>query len=527
MSKWRDPYLWIDADVLQNNFGIKTQHELEQYESNFTLWRLIKLEANPISGNFDLLHLQEIHKYLFQDVYPFAGQIRTINISKDEMFADAREITRLSQYLFTKLHRENYLANLSETQFAERAALYMNAINVIHPFREGNGRTQRFFIEQLAYHAGHTLDLSAISNKTTMVEASKQGFSTDIDGVIAFDTQRPTLFIDMFQKAINQMYADIIRKARLSLEKETANPDLLPFIDVKPGLTVQGLVLARNEDFTAHMHSMKWVAVHKNEYLRKPIHPGELAIVKYNEAGFGEVTHMGRAIEFHQPNITHLQLEKAKLVTRTDSIYHGKLIHLTEQHVFQDIGRNNFIKHDRTLFPQKHDLIIGTQAAIKYEHGKVNVILQPTDQNINLSKNTVPPYSDNDVKLNTNLLDSIKEYIYKNVMLNQKLVSKNENIGINLSATKIYANEALALDKDIISKAKELLNDNSGQSLLKTQAATNISRIRNQDEFQEFHEKATKNSLTKQDILAVLNHAKYKLERVNAYSIEQSKGRTR
>lgn len=175
--KWRDPYLWSDVDVLKNKLTIKSQDELNKYEANYFFFRKILLENNPIQGYFNLEHLKSIHHYLFQDVYSFAGQLRTINISKNELFANGPEIQRLSDYLFNNLHKENLLTGLAADQFAERAALYFNAINAIHPFREGNGRCQRAFIQQLAQHAGHRLNLDAVSNQLTMVEASKQGFN--------------------------------------------------------------------------------------------------------------------------------------------------------------------------------------------------------------------------------------------------------------------------------------------------------------------------------------------------------------
>ena len=120
MSKWRDPYLWPDVDVLENKLGIVSQEELNNFESNYFLLRQIELINNSIQGDFDLEHLKAIHAYCFQDVYPFAGQLRTINISKNAMFANGPEIQRLSHYLFNNLHQEKQLTGLSADQFAER-----------------------------------------------------------------------------------------------------------------------------------------------------------------------------------------------------------------------------------------------------------------------------------------------------------------------------------------------------------------------------------------------------------------------
>ena len=102
-----------------------------------------------------------IHKFIFEDIYPFAGLYRSENIAKDNfMFANWEFIEDNMNSIFGELKRENYLKGLTKEEFAKRLTYYMSELNVLHPFREGNGRTTREFIRQLALKNGYNLDLS-------------------------------------------------------------------------------------------------------------------------------------------------------------------------------------------------------------------------------------------------------------------------------------------------------------------------------------------------------------------------------
>jgi cell filamentation protein len=156
-------YVYPGTDVLINKLGIQDAEQLARFERIISKRQLSALELNPIKGNFDLAHLQEIHRFIFQDIYPFAGEIRRETIAKDYFtFAPANFIEPAARDLFGQLKREGHLKGLPLEQFADRAAHYMAEINVLHPFREGNGRTQREFIRQLAQNAGFQLDWSKV-----------------------------------------------------------------------------------------------------------------------------------------------------------------------------------------------------------------------------------------------------------------------------------------------------------------------------------------------------------------------------
>ena len=138
--------------------------------------RVSQILEHPCKGSFDLRHLQTIHKFLFRDVYPWAGKLRTVNIAKGNQFCNCLYLESGSQPIFIKLREEDhYLINCRPENVAEKLAYYLGEINVIHPFREGNGRTQRVFIQYLAAVAGYYVDFSDVSAKE-MIEASAQAF---------------------------------------------------------------------------------------------------------------------------------------------------------------------------------------------------------------------------------------------------------------------------------------------------------------------------------------------------------------
>ena len=165
MSRYEadDVYCISGTAVLKNKAGIKEQGQLDEYEGDFTAIRLLELTQNPVEGSFDLAHLCKIHQYLFQDIYDWAGEVRTVDIIRgDNRFCNVRYIQSYSNTVFSALAAEKYLVNLEPKVFANRLANYLSEINAIHPFREGNGRVQRLFISLLAEHASYSLDYSAL-----------------------------------------------------------------------------------------------------------------------------------------------------------------------------------------------------------------------------------------------------------------------------------------------------------------------------------------------------------------------------
>ena len=179
--EWDSKYCYPKSHVLKNKLNITNQDELEAAERAITAVKTSQASVKHIKGNFDFEHLKRIHKFLFEDIYDWAGCIRTVNISKGNQFCRFDYIETQMNDLMKKLKDENYLLDCKTIdEIGKRLAYYLGEINVIHPFREGNGRTQRMFIEHLAYYAGYELDFMKISSQD-MLEASAEAYACKYD----------------------------------------------------------------------------------------------------------------------------------------------------------------------------------------------------------------------------------------------------------------------------------------------------------------------------------------------------------
>jgi cell filamentation protein len=180
-------YTYHGTDTLKNKLGAATHDELEEREADFVFSRNteIQLGQGP-RGAFDADHLRAIHRHLFQDVYEWAGRTRDEEVRLSDGTIASEPVMRKadgSSFMLgplipaalddiaNRLRAAGDLRGLSREEFATQAADIMADLNAIHPFREGNGRTQRSFMRELARAAGHTIDFSVISRER-MIEAS-------------------------------------------------------------------------------------------------------------------------------------------------------------------------------------------------------------------------------------------------------------------------------------------------------------------------------------------------------------------
>lgn len=165
-----DPYTYPGTNVLINRYDIRDARLLETVERRHVGNRI---EEGTPHGNFDLKHLQDIHYHLFQDVYPWAGEIRTVQIAKANWFLPAERIEMGMADVHQRLANSNFLKGTTSADFAEKSSEIIADINHVHPFHEGNGRTQLQYFEQLAAQAGHPIELNRL-NRDQWIEGSIQ-----------------------------------------------------------------------------------------------------------------------------------------------------------------------------------------------------------------------------------------------------------------------------------------------------------------------------------------------------------------
>ena len=166
-----DPYCYPDSSVLKNKADLTTQDALDEFETAMTFARA---EEPLPRGRLSASHYRAIHHHLFQDVYAWAGKDRTVRLSKgDSTFCYPEHIGAEMKRVFSWLRQEDFLRRESRADFAQNAAYLLAELNAIHPFREGNGRTQLTFLALLADQAGHSLDLDKLDPEATLAAMIK------------------------------------------------------------------------------------------------------------------------------------------------------------------------------------------------------------------------------------------------------------------------------------------------------------------------------------------------------------------
>jgi cell filamentation protein len=169
-----DPYCYRDSTVLKNIADLRSRDELEEFETAMTFAR----SEEPLpSGRLSVTHYKAIHHHLFQDVYSWAGKFRTVRLTKDtSTFCYPEHIDREMKRIFLWLKERRLLRDQSAPDFFIDSAHFLSELNAIHPFREGNGRTQLTFFTLFANHAGHPINLDKL-DPNAMLKVMIQSFS--------------------------------------------------------------------------------------------------------------------------------------------------------------------------------------------------------------------------------------------------------------------------------------------------------------------------------------------------------------
>lgn len=156
--------------ILINKIDIRNEQQLAENEQMITAIKLAQLEEEHLASNFDFNSYKNIHLFLFEDLYEWAGKIRTINISKKGThFCNIDSIDNIGNACFSRLKEENYFKGYTFDEYIENIAELYSDLNMLHPFREGNGRTERAFFVQLIRYSGYDIQFSEIDTDLLMV----------------------------------------------------------------------------------------------------------------------------------------------------------------------------------------------------------------------------------------------------------------------------------------------------------------------------------------------------------------------
>lgn len=159
-------YCYPNTFVLKNKLNIKDFDTLKKAEGDFVSARLFELENKSMQGAFDKKHLYEIHEYLFQDLYVFAGKTRKEDISKgDTKFCVHYYIESQLKDVFEKIKKRKPNLESSREDIIDFLAFVMSELNIIHPFREGNGRAIREFVREFALRLNMTIQWSMVEKE--------------------------------------------------------------------------------------------------------------------------------------------------------------------------------------------------------------------------------------------------------------------------------------------------------------------------------------------------------------------------
>ncbi len=186
-----DKYVYPGTRVLINKFNCRDAEELRALEARSTMGNLVYLQLHPISGNFDFQHLKDIHRFIFQDVYDWAGKVRTIDIGKNNLFCRAMFIDAYAEEVFGDFYSSCRKAKGDRKAFVTTVVNHFADLNALHPFREGNGRSQREFTRELCLECGYVFDLTGTTYKE-MIKAS----------VLSFDKGDNSKLQRIFEKCI-------------------------------------------------------------------------------------------------------------------------------------------------------------------------------------------------------------------------------------------------------------------------------------------------------------------------------------
>lgn len=179
-------YCYPGTDVLENSLDIRDGGRLSAAEIQLVSIRLYQLQVQPVHGNFDLKHLCSIHRHIFQDIYEWAGKLRTVNIAKKSLFCLVQHMQAYSMTIFPAYYNDCTGAKDSRDKFIHVFTAHYADLNALHPFREGNGRSQREFAREICLECGYALDLRHTDHEemtAASIDSLDRGDNTKLEAV--------------------------------------------------------------------------------------------------------------------------------------------------------------------------------------------------------------------------------------------------------------------------------------------------------------------------------------------------------
>ena len=179
-----DPYLYPGTDILKNVLGIKDKQMLDDAEADYVSLRLRELAENPLEGDYDFNHLAEMHRYMFQDIYAWAGKIRVINIEKEEpalggLSIEYSDKTKIESHLSEALNKmvSRSWVNMSLEDRVKCFSEDLAAVWKTHGFREGNTRLAVTFCCQFIEAQGIPIDRTIFEKNGVYVRTALVAYS--------------------------------------------------------------------------------------------------------------------------------------------------------------------------------------------------------------------------------------------------------------------------------------------------------------------------------------------------------------
>lgn len=181
-------YFIPGTTVLSNRVGARTVGALQDAENDLVEARIIELREAPellSDRSYDLAFLQAIHRQLFQDVYIWAGDLRTVGIAKDdESFCPPGNITQPMNHVAAEIHRLGKLTAVPEPDLAHTVGYLYDYVNFAHPFREGNGRSTREFFDLLLSERGAGIDWDKTDQTELYSACHTARADSDLNGLV-------------------------------------------------------------------------------------------------------------------------------------------------------------------------------------------------------------------------------------------------------------------------------------------------------------------------------------------------------